>query len=621
MKQRFTKLLGATICALLLVPSSAKADATTLASWTFDTGYDVSENVYTPNANDWAAVGALWFKDGMPQFVANETIGTAADYILTGKTSRYWNLCVGYNNKVFRIVNDTEANSISDYTSSSQINNNYYEIQFPTTGYRNITIDYAISYGNNAAADIHAVYSIDNGNTWKESSVGYTGTHWSNYNNNTIVLNSDAKNQSKVLVRLVFGNGYSSNWNMDYLTIKGESISATPSTSTISFSAIGAEGVVPTNVSQAPSTSYLLPQNHSLYKEGYTLSGWSDGSNIYNIGESYIFTDDNTVLSAVFTENTVSLNDRTAAITVAWDFQTKNGAPTYNYGSNKQVIFVAQANIGGSMIDVKLDLDTKSAKIDNSNWTDWCQLNDGPTITIPAAKNMTINVTSLNNQTTTFAGSTDYTGYTSSNNVTFTYTGTEETIDIVVGGGTYYRTVTAVYPAPQTVDVTISSALYATYYNSALALTVPANLQAATVDGESGGALTLNWRYNEGDVIPAGTPVLLKATTANTYTLTEKIGDATAVPAGNLLYGSDTETTTTGGGDGAKYYALQYGTGENASVLGFYWMADDGAAFTSGAHKAWLALPAATLAPFFTLDGGETTSISEELRMKSEEYN
>lgn len=146
-------------------------------------------------------------------------------------------------------------------------------------------------------------------------------------------------------------------------------------------------------------------------------------------------------------------------------------------------------------------------------------------------------------------------------------------------------------------DVTVSNALYATYYNSVPVL-LPANIEAATVDDENNDKLTLNYRYGEGDVIPGGTAVLLKAEAAGDYTLTYVACDDTAAPAGNLLFGSDEATITTGG---AKYYALQYGKGNKASVLGFYWMNEDGSAFESGAHKAWLALPAETSARFFSL--------------------
>ena len=162
-----------------------------------------------------------------------------------------------------------------------------------------------------------------------------------------------------------------------------------------------------------------------------------------------------------------------------------------------------------------------------------------------------------------------------------------------------------VVASPATTSVNISAAKFATYYNS-IPIELPANLQAATIDGETGNALTLNYRYAEGDIIPGGTPVVLKATAAGDYTLTYAANNTDAAPSGNLLYGSDVATTTTGGGDGAKYYALQYGTGSNAEKLGFYWVNADGAAFESGAHKAWLALPAATPAHFFSLDDDVT---------------
>ena len=158
-----------------------------------------------------------------------------------------------------------------------------------------------------------------------------------------------------------------------------------------------------------------------------------------------------------------------------------------------------------------------------------------------------------------------------------------------------------------TTPVTISDAKYATYFNS-IPVELPENLQAATIDAETSGTLTLNYRYGEGDVIPGGTPVLLKATAADTYTLIYAANNTESAPDGNLLYGSDVATTTTGGGTGAKYYALQYGKGGNADVLGFYWVNVDGAAFECPAHKAWLALPKATTANFFSLDD-ETTGV------------
>lgn len=56
MMNKMTKRMGTALLSLLLLSLTTTAQ-TTLASWTFDTGYDVVENVYTPNTNNWAQVG------------------------------------------------------------------------------------------------------------------------------------------------------------------------------------------------------------------------------------------------------------------------------------------------------------------------------------------------------------------------------------------------------------------------------------------------------------------------------------------------------------------------------------------------------------------------------------
>ncbi len=89
--------------------------------------------------------------------------------------------------------------------------------------------------------------------------------------------------------------------------------------------------------------------------------------------------------------------------------------------------------------------------------------------------------------------------------------------------------------------------------------------------------------------VPAGTAVMLQVAPANTsqsIDLTLTVPTAAAISQDNLLNGSDASATTTGGD---LFYKLSYNTsGQN---IGWYWGAQDGGAFTSGAHKAWLALP------------------------------
>ena len=164
---------------------------------------------------------------------------------------------------------------------------------------------------------------------------------------------------------------------------------------------------------------------------------------------------------------------------------------------------------------------------------------------------------------------------------------------------------------PLTIDnpVTMTSAGYGTYYNST-ATQLPTGVQAATIDAASSGTLTINWRYdgddNDKNVIPGGTAVMLKSAAGN-YTLTLLPANTDAAPAGNLLKGSDVACTTFGGD---KYYKLSYNS--SGVNLGWYWGAENGAAFNIGAHKAWLALTTqqAQNARFFSLDDSETTAVS-----------
>ena len=175
--------------------------------------------------------------------------------------------------------------------------------------------------------------------------------------------------------------------------------------------------------------------------------------------------------------------------------------------------------------------------------------------------------------------------------------------------------------------VNVTDATYATYYNST-ATQLPAGVQAATIDAADSdhGSVTVNWRYdgdnNTKNVIPGGTAVMLKSTEGN-YKLTLLPDNTDAAPIGNLLHGSDVRTTTTGA-SGDKFYKLSYGnsTGSNAGVLGWYWGADGGAAFTIDAHKAWLALgTGAGTRSFYSIDGDDTTGVQELKNSKVEELN
>lgn len=218
-----------------------------------------------------------------------------------------------------------------------------------------------------------------------------------------------------------------------------------------------AEGQLPKDSVTGSGAEYTLPaKNFTLYKEGYTLTGWSDGRTTYNPGAT-LSVSSNVILTPVFTQNTVSLDDRTEPVTIKWDFQRDNGAPTINgWQGTDGHVWVAQAEVNDQTIDVKMDVNTTSGKFANASWGDWCQLNNGTILTTPSCNGATVEMNAYNEiSTTTINGET---GYTAGNTITATVSGSDATTDIVIGDGGYYSYVQVTLPV-------VANQYTVTYYN------------------------------------------------------------------------------------------------------------------------------------------------------------
>lgn len=135
---------------------------------------------------------------------------------------------------------------------------------------------------------------------------------------------------------------------------------------------------------------------------------------------------------------------------------------------------------------------------------------------------------------------------------------------------------------------------FSTYYASQYDLILPAGMIARIVTAAGDGGKLTYETIADGDTetknVPGGTAVLLQTAAANAaQSLTVGLASKTTYSgSSNLLQGSDVAVTTTGDG---RHYKLNYNTA--GTDIGWYWGADDGAAFTSRAHKAWLVLPSA----------------------------
>ncbi len=234
-----------------------------------------------------------------------------------------------------------------------------------------------------------------------------------------------------------------------YFAVEAVDPSDIPSDIKVSFS-LGnenAEGVVPAEMTVETGAECTLPKNFTLYKEGYTLAGWTDGSATYQPGQTITAGQENMTLTAVFIQNAVSLADRTSEVTLNYTFRRDQGAPTVAY-QNQTGIWVTQAVVNGQTIDVKMDFDTHNGgKLANGNWNDWAQVNGGTLFTIPSCKGAVVSLEAYSNiTTTTIDGQSDY---SQGQTISYEVQNTASTIDIVIGDGSYYRYVKIVLPVVQ----------------------------------------------------------------------------------------------------------------------------------------------------------------------------
>lgn len=148
------------------------------------------------------------------------------------------------------------------------------------------------------------------------------------------------------------------------------------------------------------------------------------------------------------------------------------------------------------------------------------------------------------------------------------------------------------------VPVSVSNVGYATLYYEDRALKVPEGVTAMTYAyNEAAQSLVVSKTYEAGSVIPAGVAVVLKAQSGEyTFTVSDEAGEK---PKSTNLYGYNVPSTTSVDGM-SKYYMLSLNAKMDPNSVGFYWGGENGTAFNSEAHKAFLALPESATAKSFT---------------------
>ena len=237
---------------------------------------------------------------------------------------------------------------------------------------------------------------------------------------------------------------------------------------TVTYAIGDGTGVAPAAVGEiTKGTSITLPKNFTMYKEGYTMTGWSDGTDTYATGAQYTVNGDVT-LTAQYTANTVSLEDRTNATTITFDFRRENGAPTVQWGEGSGAhVWVTQATVAGKTIDVKADINvTADGKVANANWEDWVQINNTTEIAVPSENGAIIKISAYDDKNVTTVNGNTKDSY-ASQVYTYNVTNDGSIAQIVMGqgeGSAYYKYIEVTLPSK-------SEVLSATEVNTQFILT------------------------------------------------------------------------------------------------------------------------------------------------------
>lgn len=222
------------VALMTLLPLAVSADETVqLAKWTFDTGYTVADNVYTPNSDDWAAIG--WNSFGtLPTILPNECEGTQTDYYVSAKGTRFWGIQDNNGDRILSLYQDMDPNNISDYTDATQ-HNQYFEIGFPTKGYKNVHFTFSFTCGDNKERALEAVVSTDGGRTWSDAGAYSGAANWWIYKTNDVTLSANDKDQ--VIVRLIAPNDETAQWRVNDISITAEKAEGPVAVSKTGFTA------------------------------------------------------------------------------------------------------------------------------------------------------------------------------------------------------------------------------------------------------------------------------------------------------------------------------------------------------------------------------------------------
>ena len=192
------------------------------------------------------------------------------------------------------------------------------------------------------------------------------------------------------------------------------------------------------------------------------------------------------------------------------------------------------------------------------------------------------------------------------NGSSYTWNGAASSVKVERGtGNVNFKTITITYDS--TIPVAVSAAEYATFCAGA-----PLDFSATGITVYTATAGTTSVTLNEvaSGKVPANTPVVLyKAGAEGTAVNVPVAASADAIAGTNDLAVSDGTVE----GNGSTIYALA----KKSGVVGFY-LVMDGESIPSG--KAYLTIASGGAPEFLGFSFGETTDLSEKVRVNSEKF-
>lgn len=295
-----------------------------------------------------------------------------------------------------------------------------------------------------------------------------------------------------------------------------------------------------------------LPSGNTFSRPGYTFTGWTDGENVYQPGDTYTATNATTQMKAKWKKNSYQLYDSNQATTVVWSFDPSQ-APAINiFRSNhqKDLSYTHPASIyinestqikQDAALDIHIDEAIKmlqNGKIDNTMaGVTGALVKDSVKFTLLAIYSMKVafhastaigEIILTDDAGTSLSSATDAVTSDDGRTITFTYQGDAKSVTFLMkkasqteGTDCYLNDITATYPlVPNVVAVNSISNADATAFPNEK----PQNAGKVTITLKTAAAPHNNIgnRYKVGDV------VTISATPDYGYDFKEiKIGETT----------------------------------------------------------------------------------------------